>query len=73
MFSRKLITIFLFITILLLIYLLKPSLMFDKDGTIKNFGYISEEKTTLITIFIAIPIIAIICYILVLSFELVYT
>lgn len=45
--------------------------MFNKDGTIKNFGYTDEESV--ITIFIAIPIIALICYIIVLSLELIYT
>jgi len=45
--------------------------MFSKDGTIKNFGY--TDDTSVITIYIAIPIIAIICYIIVLSLELVYT
>jgi hypothetical protein len=71
MFLRKIATIIFFITILLLIYFLKPSLMFSKDGTIKNFGY--TDDTSVITIYIAIPIIAIICYIIVLSLELVYT
>jgi hypothetical protein len=71
MFLRKIITVFFFITILLIIYLVKPSLMFNKDGTIKEFGY-TEEKS-IITIFIAIPIIAILCYIIVLSLELIYT
>jgi hypothetical protein len=71
MFSRKIITIILFITILLLIWLLQPSLMFNKDGTIKNFGHTDDKS--LITIFIAIPIIAMVSYILVLSLELIYT
>jgi len=71
MFLRKIIAIFFFITILSLIYLLKPSLMFNKEGGIKEFGY-TEEKS-IITIFIAIPIIAILCYLIVLSFEIVYT
>lgn len=71
MFLRKIITIILFIAILLLIYMLKPSLMFNNDGTIKNFGYNEEES--MITIFVVIPIIALLCYIVVLSFELIYT
>lgn len=71
MFLRKIVTIILFVIILLLIFFFKPSLMFNKDGTIKNFGYTDEESV--ITIFIAIPIIAIICYIIVLSLELIYT
>jgi hypothetical protein len=72
MFSRKIITVLLFITILLLIYIIQPYFIFNKDGTYKNFGY-NDKEQSLITVFVVIPIIAIISFIIVLSLELIYT
>jgi hypothetical protein len=52
-----LLCILLYILIILLIFLLKPSIMFDGHGNIKNY-----TPKSLMTLDIIYPFIALLCY-----------
>ena len=72
MFSRITITVLIYITILLLIFYYKPAMMFGNDGNIKNFDYDTELiSSSLMSIEVILPVIAIICYFLVIILELI--
>jgi len=72
MYSRKYIIILIFITLLLLIFLCKPSMMFDNEGNIKHFGYNNDNYiTSLLSIEIILPILIIISYIIYMSIQLI--
>jgi hypothetical protein len=71
MYSRKYIIILIYITLLLLLFLIKPSLLFDEYGNIKNFGFESNNNKSLLSIEILIPIIAIISYIIYMAIDII--
>jgi len=66
MFSRVFISVLLFSVFVLLIFLFKPSLMFDANGNLKKF----DIHDSMITIEIAVPIIAILSYFIALLFSI---
>jgi hypothetical protein len=72
MYSRKYIIILIYITLLLTIFLFKPSMMFDHEGNIKHFGYNTDSNiTSLLSIEIVLPLLIIISYILYLVLQLI--
>lgn len=58
MFSRIFISILLFSIIISLIFVFKPSLMFDANNNLKKF----DIYDSIITLEVAVPIIAILSY-----------
>ena len=66
MFVRVISSILLFSFFILIIFLFKPSLMFDANGNLKKF----DIHDSIITIEIAIPIIAILSYFITLLFSI---
>jgi hypothetical protein len=72
MYSRKYIIILIYIILVLTIFLFKPSMMFDHDGNIKQFGYNNENNmSSLLSIEIVLPLLIIISYILYLVLQLI--
>lgn len=71
MYSRKYIIILIYITLLLLLFLIKPSLLFDENGNIKNFGFESNNNKSLLSIEILIPILAIVSYIIYMAIDII--
>lgn len=71
MYSRKYIIILIYITLLLLLFLIKPSLLFDDNGNIKNFGFESNNNKSLLSIEILIPILAIVSYIIYMAIDII--
>jgi len=61
MYSRKYIIVMIYITLLLLLFTLKPSLLFDSNGDIKHYNY---EKNIIISIELILPILIIISFII---------
>jgi hypothetical protein len=59
------ITILLYILILLLLFLLKPSIMFDMHGNIKTYN-----SKSLMTLDLIYPLIALLCYYFVLVIKI---
>ena len=57
-------SILLFIILFTMIHIIKPSLVYDKDGSFKKFGVGYREKT-IISAWVVSIILAIICYIFV--------
>lgn len=51
----------IYISLLLLLFTIKPSILFDKNGEIKHYNY---ETNSLISIEIILPIIIIISFII---------
>lgn len=51
----------IYITLLLLLFILKPSLLFDSNGDIKHYNY---EKNIIISIELILPILIIISFII---------
>lgn len=66
MFLRIFVSILIFTVIILLLFLLKPSLMFDVGGNLKSFNI----NDSLITMDITVPIIAILSYFITLLFSI---
>lgn len=61
MYSRKYIIVMIYITLLLLLFTFKPSLLFDSNGDIKHYNY---EKNIIISIELILPILIIISFII---------
>lgn len=61
MYSRKYIIVMIYITLLLLLFSIKPSLLFDSNGDIKHYNY---EKNIIISIELILPILIIISFII---------
>jgi uncharacterized membrane protein YozB (DUF420 family) len=57
----------IFIILFFLIYFLKPSFLFEKDGSIRSFG-IGNYKKTIVPIWLFSIILAILCYLAVLFY-----
>lgn len=71
MFSRLFITILLYITLVFLIFIAKPSMMFDINGNLKHYDYNNTSETSLLTIEIALPFLAILCYFVIIILEMI--
>jgi len=63
---RILIVILIYLIILSILYLTKPSMMFDNKGYLKDIGYIDQGKS-LFSIYLITPILVIILYIIILA------
>lgn len=61
MYSRKYIIVMIYITLLLLLFITKPSQLFDKNGDIKHYNY---ETNDIISIESVLPILIIISFII---------
>ena len=61
MYSRKYIIAMIYITMLLLLFTIKPFLLFDNNGDIKHYNH---EKNNIISIEIIVPILIIISFII---------
>jgi hypothetical protein len=59
------ITILVYILIILLLFLLKPSIMFDMHGNIKTYN-----SKSLMTLDLMYPLIALLCYFFVLVIKI---
>ena len=73
MFSRKIITLSIYLLIVILIFTIQPSLMFNSNGEMKTFGYYNNEETTIIPVLLFLPILALILFIAVLIIECINT
>jgi len=74
MISRKILTICLYITFCLSIFVFQPAVMFDNDGNIKCFEYDTEDNNnSLLSIVVLLPFIALLCYFAILLLELICT
>lgn len=62
-----LVTIILFLSLFSLLVIMKPKFMFNKDGTIKNFG-LGYTKKTVLPIWLIAIILAIISYVVVIYY-----
>ena len=68
MYSRKYIIAMIYITLLLLLFIIKPSLLFDKNGEIKHYNY---EKNVIVSIELILPILIIKSFIIYIMIELI--
>jgi hypothetical protein len=73
MFSRKIISISIYLIIVILIFIIKPEIMFNSEGEMKNFGYYINEETTIIPVILFLPILALLLFIFTLIIECIYT
>jgi hypothetical protein len=73
MFSRKIISISIYLMIVILIFIIKPEIMFNSKGEMKNFGYYINEETTIIPVILILPILALLLFIFTLIIECIYT
>lgn len=74
MISRKILTLLVYILLLSLLFVFQPSLMFDSNGNIKEFSIKNNDNTTtIISLTIVLPILAILCYFIVLIFQMILT
>lgn len=72
MFSRRIITLVIYLIIVAIIFMTRPYIMFDEDGNMKNFGYKIDGETTIIPVMLVLPLLALILYLTVLMIELIY-
>lgn len=72
MFSRRIITLVIYLIIVAIIFMTQPYIMFDVDGNMKKFGYKIDEETTMIPVMLVLPLLALILYLTVLMIELIY-
>ena len=72
MFSRRIITLVIYLIIVFIIFITQPYIMFDEDGNMKKFGYKIDNETTMIPVILVLPLLALILYLTVLMIELIY-
>jgi len=72
MFSRRIITLVIYLIIVSIIFITQPYIMFDDDGNMKNFGYKIDNETTIIPVMLLLPLLALVLYLTVLMIELIY-
>ena len=63
---RILVTLFIYVIILAILYLFKPTIMFDENNQLKTIGY-SDENKSLFSIYYLTPIVIILIYIITLA------
>jgi len=73
MFSRKIISISIYLMIVILIFIIKPEIMFNSKGEMKNFDYYINEETTIPPVILFLPILALLLFIFTLIIECIYT
>jgi hypothetical protein len=73
MLSRKVITLIIYLFIISIICTINPEIIFDKDGNLKTFGNKIDDDTTFLPILLILPIFALLTYLIVLVFEIIYT
>jgi len=61
------VSIVLFVVLFIMVQLLKPSIIYDKDGSIRQFGLASRKKTVL-PIWLVTIFLAILCYLFILYY-----
>lgn len=72
MFSRLYSVILLYIVFLVMIFLSKPAMIFDANGDIKKFDHDSSElSASLINMEVILSVLAVFCYFIVISVELI--
>lgn len=57
-------SIILFVVLFTMIHLMKPGLMYNKDGSFRKFGVGVRDKTV-ISIWVVAIVLAILCYVIV--------
>ena len=68
---RIIIAIVLYIAIITILVVVKPSIMFNSKNEIKKWGIERDEDTSIFSPMIVFPIIAMICYYIASLFELI--
>lgn len=59
---RLLFAIILYIIIVVTIVFTKPAIMFNSKGEIKKWGLERDENTSIFSLMVVLPLIAIVCY-----------
>jgi hypothetical protein len=72
MFSRRIITLVIYLIMVAVIFMIQPYIMFDEDGNMKKFGYKIDNETTIIPVVLVLPLFALILYLTLLMIELIY-
>ena len=72
MFSRRIITLVIYLIMVAVIFMIQPYIMFDEDGNMKKFGYNIDNETTIIPVVLVLPLFALILYLTLLMIELIY-
>jgi len=72
MFSRRIITLVIYLIIVAIIFITQPYIMFDSDGNMKQFGYKIDNETTIMPVMLLLPLLALVLYLTVLMIELIY-
>jgi hypothetical protein len=72
MFSRRIITLVIYLLIVSIIFMAQPYVMFDADGNMKKFGYKIDDETTIMPVMLVLPLLALILYLIVLMIEIIY-
>lgn len=67
------IALVLYVLIVMVILLTKPSLMFRPDGSPKNWGSVIDENTSVFAPAFIFPTLAIVCYIIATLIEMIST
>lgn len=73
--KRIYIVILLYVLCMFAIFRYKPAMIFDGDGNLKRFDYDSDNLRTSGTLFnieIVLAVLAVFCYLVVLSLEMVF-
>jgi hypothetical protein len=68
--SRIFYAIFLYVLIMTLIFLKKPSMLFEKNGEIKNFGL--KKNETMYSVGVLTIVLAIVCFYLFCVIDMVF-
>jgi hypothetical protein len=61
------VSIVLFVVLFIMVQLMKPSIIYNKDGSIRQFGLASRKKTVL-PIWLVTIFLAILCYLFILYY-----
>lgn len=71
--KRTYVVIMLYIICVLCLYAFKPAIMFDANGELKHFNYEDNDTSgSLLSIEIALCILALLCYFVVIALELIF-
>jgi hypothetical protein len=72
MISRRIVSLFIYLIIVIIIFLTQPYVMFNKDGNMKHFGYKIDDETTFVPVILVLPLFALILYLIILIIEMIY-
>ena len=70
--SRIVYSVFLYIMIMILIFINKPSIAFDKDGNIKSFGLAKKQNETIYSFGVLTVVISIVIFYIFCMFDLMF-